>query len=99
MNFVTCALCYKKFRRITYNHLKSKHSMTIEQYRTIFPNAEWGEHHSEMTKKKIGLSLLGKNKGKPSPMKGKVYGEAVRKKVSERTKLAMARPEVKLKIV
>ena len=36
--------------------------------------------------------------GKPSPMKGKHYSEDIRKMVSERTKAAMQRPEVKQKI-
>lgn len=36
--------------------------------------------------------------GKPSPMKGKHYSAEVRRRVSEGTKAAMQRPEVKLKI-
>lgn len=38
------------------------------------------------------------NTGKPSSMKGKHFNNEVKKKVSERTKLALANPEIKLKM-
>lgn len=37
-NFVICPICNKKLEKMTYWHLKSKHNMTVNDFKAKFPN-------------------------------------------------------------
>jgi len=38
--YVTCRVCGKRFKTIEASHLAWKHGMTIEDYETMYPDAE-----------------------------------------------------------
>lgn len=37
---VRCKLCQRQFKRITHFHLESRHNVTLDEYRIMFPEAE-----------------------------------------------------------
>lgn len=61
MNNITCAVpgCGLEMKhRINGSHLKSKHSLTIEQYKSLYPNANLGHYETKNFKCKVCDELI-----------------------------------------
>jgi len=63
---VKCVLCNREFRIITPQHLKKSHNMSMEEYKTQFPNAPLAGNHFKLAQKHRDTSLF-KSKLKPTP--------------------------------
>ena len=39
-DYVICPLCHNKYKMITINHLRSKHNITLDGFKSMFPGFE-----------------------------------------------------------
>jgi hypothetical protein len=76
---VVCCVCEKEFKKITQSHLKAKHSMTMECYISLFPDAVLVNNALREISSKIGK----RNKGRQSWCKGIKMSDDFRRKIRE----------------
>ena len=99
VDFVVCKECGMKFRAITFNHLKPRHSMTVADYQQKYPDAIL---YAEVTRDSL-RTFLGKNhtkeyraecskrmSGKNNPMYGLVGDKNFARRPEVRAKISRA---------
>lgn len=76
--FVVCAVCDRKFQRITSTHVKT-HGLSLVEYIAKFPAAELVTARL----RKISAEVGKKNKGKPTWSKGVKFSPEYRQRISD----------------
>lgn len=71
-DFVTCQLCNKEFKQITWMHLKFSHNITVKDYRHQFP-------HANILSETLRIIIIDRQTNHNS-RKGKHHNEETRKK-------------------
>ena len=71
MKMVKCRICGKEFKQITYDHLKCKHGMSLDEYREMYPDDNICPNRNKNTKG-IWDEKLGKYKYVKHPDRPKI---------------------------
>jgi len=81
---IECRLCHKFYKSVTHAHLRSKHSITIDEYLVMFPDSilssMWGKSYEEIHGKEKAKQLrdihskshIGKNTGYRVPRETRI---------------------------